>query len=154
MTGALRPPLRTDLALRPGPVAWNGAPSWILHDPPSHRFHRLGWLQVEVLRRWDRPLTDERLAEDIARTTTLTPKAQDIGGFQQFLAQNHLLDTPAPERTKAFVQAVAAKRDRPLFRVVKSYFFTRIPLVRPDRFLTALHGVVQPMAKPMLAVLP
>ena len=45
-------PLREEIAIFPGPAAFDGSPSWTLHDPSSNRFYRLGWREFELLSRW------------------------------------------------------------------------------------------------------
>jgi putative peptide zinc metalloprotease protein len=47
------PTLREELDLLPGPTQANAHPSWIVHDPARHQFHRLDWQSFEILSRWD-----------------------------------------------------------------------------------------------------
>ena len=46
------PPLREDLALIEAAPQRDGSPAWMIHDPVSNRFYRIGWLEFEVLTRW------------------------------------------------------------------------------------------------------
>ena len=47
------PALREDLKLFPAAANRDGSPAWMIQDPVSNRFFRIGWLEFELLSRWD-----------------------------------------------------------------------------------------------------
>jgi len=135
------PPLREELSLHPGPPDGNGWSTWTLHDPVRNRFFRLGWPVFEILARWGLR-EPAAIIEAVDEETTLSIGDEDIAEVARFLSVNQLL---RPNTTTAVASLVAhAKADKPtLFHwLLHHYLFFRIPLVRPDRFLSAtLHRV-------------
>lgn len=145
-------PLRADLNLMRTAPAPNGAPAWILHDPVAHRFHRFGWLQFEILRRWCVG-PPERIARDIGASTTLRPTAADVEALGTYLTRNDLLDAGGAAATQRAMERRAARGVHPLRWAIRNYLFVRIPLVRPDRALDRLHAAAAPLFRPAAAVL-
>jgi putative peptide zinc metalloprotease protein len=123
--------LREDLGLYPGPRSTNGLPSWTLHDPASHRYFRLGWLEFEFLQRWS--LGDaERIVAAIEHDTPLNAEITDVEAFAYFL-QLHQLTKPQGAETSNLLarKRLAAKPDFWTW-LLHNYLFLRIPLLRPD----------------------
>lgn len=130
------PPLREELALHPGPQAPDGAPTWTLHDPANHRFFRIGWPELEMLSRWH--LGDAvSIAAAVAAGTTIAATPGQVEAFAQFLWGNGLLQVQGDGALDRLKRLAAASRPHWLMWLLKTYLFIRIPLVRPDRFLTA-----------------
>ncbi len=132
-------PLREELALQPGPRGPDGAPSWTLHDPASGRFFRLGWLEFEILARWEMGVP-AAIAERIALETMLAPSPEEVEDFARFLAGAQLLRASGPAALDRLARQRAAARPHWAWWLVKNYLFFRLPLLRPDRALTALLG--------------
>ena len=63
------PPLREELRLHAGPTLPDGAPSWVIEDPVRARYFRIGWLEFELLSRWDVGSV-AALIEQVSRQTT------------------------------------------------------------------------------------
>jgi putative peptide zinc metalloprotease protein len=127
-------PLREELELLPGPVGWDGAPTWTLHDPPTGRFVRLGWMEFQLLLRW-RLGTAEAMVDAVAKETTLKPAADHVRRLAFQLQSAKLLRPASPEALAALKQQYTAARNASWASVaLKNYLFVRIPLVRPDRF--------------------
>lgn len=145
MAGLLTParlsPLRDELALEPGPRAADGAPSWTLHDPSSGRFFRLGWLEFEILSRWALG-TPAAIVERIACETVLTPTPEEVEDFARFLSGAQLLRPEGPAGMARLSRLRAASRPHWAWWLVKNYLFFRLPLLRPDRVLGAMLGVL------------
>lgn len=127
-------PLREELDVLAGPVLSDGQPSWTLHDPVRNLFFQLDWASFEVLRRWH--LADaDAVANDIVAHTTLQVGASDVQQFQQFLQNNELLQPPS---LGASALAAQWQRRRAGWSqlLLHNYLFFRVPLLRPDRWLT------------------
>ena len=117
-------PLRDELTLHEGPRTLDGAPTWTLHDPVTNRFFRIGWLEFEILSRWD--LGDiEQIAADIAARTTIPVTAAQVENFARFLVAGNLIQARGPDSIERFKRQVAATRKTPAMWLLKNYL-TRI----------------------------
>ena len=64
------PPLRDELKIHPAGNNRDGSPAWHLADPVRNLYFRLGWLELEMLRRW--PLgAPQAIADSISQETTM-----------------------------------------------------------------------------------
>ncbi|WP_157879241.1 site-2 protease family protein [Pararhodospirillum photometricum] len=128
------PPLRDDLSLLPGPRAADGSPTWTLHDPVRHRYHRLGWLAFEMLARWGAG-NGRAVCEQVTAETTLTPGPADLEALLHFLRANLLVAMGTPADRTMWLRQCEANRPPWAQWLLHNYLFIRIPLVKPDRFL-------------------
>ncbi len=135
-------PLREDLRLFESAPERGGAPCWVIQDPVSNRFFRIGWFEYECLLRW--PGDPARVARDITSATALRVSAEHVLEFARFLEQNRLL-RPSPEGLRELRRQANAPGWRHWKWWLHHYLFIRIPLVRPDRLLTRLLPWVQPL---------
>ncbi|WP_028998772.1 HlyD family efflux transporter periplasmic adaptor subunit [Azohydromonas australica] len=120
------PALREELQLHDGGSNRDGSPAWHIGDPVRNLFFRIGWLELEMLRRW-RLGSAQAIAEEISRHTTLAPEPEDVREFASFLAAHQLLQQARPQTRS------------PLWRwLLNNYLFIRIPLLRPARLLQVL----------------
>ena len=62
------PALREDLRLEDASANRDGSPSWMIHDPARNRFFRIGWLEFELLARWDAGNADALVSRVRAET--------------------------------------------------------------------------------------
>jgi putative peptide zinc metalloprotease protein len=124
--GAQPPPwpaLREELQIHAAGSNRDGSPAWHICDPVRNLFFRIGWLEFEMLQRWQLA-APEAIADDIAQATTLAPEAEDVDQFTRFLAQHQLL------------RVARKKPAMPLWRwLLNNYLFIRVPLVRPAHTL-------------------
>lgn len=124
------PALRDELQLNMAGSNRDGSPAWHLTDPVRNLFFRLGWLEIEILKRWQ--MADAgKIAHAICQQTTLQPEEEDVNDFVGFLQQQQLLRT-ARYRPESSVWK----------RLLHSYLFVRIPLIHPDKMLRRLLPVV------------
>jgi putative peptide zinc metalloprotease protein len=129
------PPLRQDINLYPGPDKPDGSPTWSLHDPVNNRFFRIGWLEFELLSRW-RTGNAQALIEQINNETTLHAELSHVGKLVDFLKTNQLLQVHGKEAIHELYDKAMAGRKHLASWLLQNYLFLRIPLVRPDRFLS------------------
>jgi putative peptide zinc metalloprotease protein len=132
------PPLREELALYPGPRALDGSPTWTLHDPARNQFFRIGWPEFEMLSRWDTG-DAATLVERIRAETTLDLADVDVGDVAHFLIGHNLTRASGREGTVGLLTKAALSHQHWAMWLLKNYLFLRIPLVRPDRWLTAAY---------------
>jgi putative peptide zinc metalloprotease protein len=132
------PQLREELALFPAPRLPDGQPCWTLHDPTRNRFFQIDWLTFEVLSRWTMG-NPEVIAEDIGNATTLHPENDEVLYIAAFLAENELLQlAPDPTLAKRMAARLQARKGSLWQRLLHGYLFFRVPLLRPDAWLTQL----------------
>ena len=137
------PPLREDLRLHPGPSLPNGAPTWVIEDPARARFFRIGWLEFELLTRWQAG-TARRVLTLVREQTPLQPEMDEVLAVRQFLLSNELSPNP---QALARAEADEGPRQGLGTRLLHNYLMIRVPLWRPDRFLEAML----PLARPFLS---
>ena len=126
--------LREELRLHPGPRDASGAPGWTLEDPASGQFFRLGWAELEILKRWSLGCA-QRIAEQVSASTTLALDAQDVERLRAFLRHNHLLQCRDDEDRGRLLEALHSRKTGWARWLLKNYLFVRVPLLRPDAFL-------------------
>src|SRR5436853_2203367 len=85
------PPIREDLRLYPGAPARDGSPTWRILDPIRNSFFEIGWLEFELLARWNEHRDAEALVEQVSSETLLTPSPEEVQELVDFLSANQLL---------------------------------------------------------------
>ena len=128
------PALREELDLLAGPVLPDGQPSWTLHDPVRNLFFQLDWASFEVFKRWHLGAA-KAIARDIISETTLTLHEEDVNALLQFAQRNDLLEPP-PNSADALAERWQARRSSWMQWLLHNYLFFRVPLIKPDRWLT------------------
>jgi putative peptide zinc metalloprotease protein len=138
----LLPPLREEIAIFRGPAALDGSPSYTLHDPARNRFYRLGWQEFEIISRWGGATVDQ-VVDQVNEETTLQIEYEDVDELRRFLFTYDLLRATTAQGTASLVGK--AKRLRTSWGqwLLHNYLFMRIPLLRPDRFLTVTYPYVE-----------
>lgn len=136
-------PLREELLLHEGPCAPDGSPTWVLEDPGAARFVQLGWVQIEMLRRWGLG-SAQKVADLVAKETVLTPSVQAVQKFAAFLGRMGFLGGVGEEGAAKRLEKVCQNKPKTTWWkfLLHHYLFFRIPLVQPDVFLTRTVGVV------------
>jgi len=137
------PPLRGDLQLLAGAPAADGTPTHLIFDPVRNRYFSIGWLDHEVIRRW-RLGRAEAVRADAQQEAGLTLASGHIRAIATFLVRSGLTVRSGRDDAAQMAAADARERGRLTKQLAHSYVFFRIPLVRPDRFLTAAYPVVRP----------
>lgn len=127
------PPLRQSLRLyRSGDE--RGAPSWTLEDPLRHRFFRLGRAEIEMLHHWSQG-DPAAVAAAVNQATPLTVSAEQVRQLARFLSDQQLVEGRGGADNQRLAQ-LAAKRPSAGQWLLHHYLFIRLPLTRPDRWLT------------------
>jgi putative peptide zinc metalloprotease protein len=125
--------LREDLVLFPSSDNLDGSPTWAVQDPVRNKFVQIGWLEFEMMARWQpNPVL---LMKSLVQETTLRPSLEDILAFGHFLRSQGLVRIESREDL-ALARKVPAKPGLTNWRWwLHNYLFFRIPLARPDRLL-------------------
>lgn len=138
------PPLREDLQLLPGPDLDDGSPSWQLYDPARSRFFRIGWREFEILSRWSYGSIN-KICTKIDRQTSLRIEAEEITSLADFLASQQLLLVEHENGVNRLIELAHKQRPNLLTQALHNYLFFRIPLWRPDAFLSDTQALVMPL---------
>jgi len=137
------PLLREELALLPGPSLADGQPSWTLHDPVRNRFFSIDWLTFEILRRWS--FDDvEAIGASIATETTLQPHGADVERVARFLVENELVQQGGAGSARKLAERYERANGSVTKWLLHHYLFFRLPLVRPDAWLTRALPLARP----------
>ena len=146
------PSLREELALLPGPVLSDGQPSWTLHDPSRNLFFRIDWPTFEMLRHW--ALDDAvAVAGATCDETTLQIEPDDVLRVAQFLIGNQLVQPQGDDSAQRLAQRLNQMRGGPVKWLLHHYLFFRIPVFRPDAWLTRWQHLAAPFSTWTFALL-
>jgi len=133
----LLPPLREDLRLHEAAPERNGSPAWVIQDPVTNRFFRIGWLEFEMLAHWH--LRDPSLVlAAIAGQGPLSPRPEEMLAFLDFLRRNQLLRASTAGEIQALEHQRRAASGSRWKWLLHNYLFIRVPLVRPQDWLQRL----------------
>lgn len=135
MLPAALPPLREELSIHPGPSLATGEPSRILEDPVRNQFYRIDWLTFEILQRWSLGNAADILLS-IRTATPLNAAIDDVQAVLQFLGENQLLRPDARLAARQMAERHRKMQGTWFNKLLHHYLFFRIPLVKPDRWLT------------------
>lgn len=129
-------PLREDLDVFDGPRTPLGAPTWVIHDPVRNRFFNIGQLEFEALMRWRG--TAAAVAGRVNRETSLRTSPRQIEALEAFCNQNQLVRDDRAGVGRQFAMRRKSMLEAPSRSkwLLHNYLFFRIPLFRPDAFLT------------------
>ncbi|MBU2713460.1 site-2 protease family protein [Zooshikella harenae] len=139
---SLLPELRQELQLLPGPRTKTGEPSWTLHDPVSQRFFYIGECEFILLRHWHH----RQIAEVLMRCNENNKKCYELADIEKllvFLYKNELLKVLDKKTNRVLVDRYFAMNKGWKSWLVRNYLFFRVPLIRPDRFLTATYPYIR-----------
>jgi len=146
------PLLREDLRLENASANRDGSPSWMIHDPARNRFFRIGWLEFELLARWD-TRDAKALVSRVRSETPLNPDANDVAALVLFLEHHQLLHAAGARDTARLVTQRGLSDLGVWHHLLHGYLFFRIPLVRPQHFLEATLPYVSFLLRPTAVAL-
>ena len=81
---------------------------------------------------------------DVVTNTTAKTSEDDLRRLLQFLDDNDLIVDTSPEAARKLAKKKARGRQHWLMWLLKNYLFMRVPLLRPDRYLTVLLPLARP----------
>lgn len=135
------PFIRQDLRLYPGSAQQDGSPTWRILDPVRNSFYEIGWLEFELLARWREHRDAASLIAHVSAETTLRPVLDEVQELVAFLANHQLLGPRSPEARQALERRVHTRERAWYEQLAHHYLFFRLPLFRPDRFLSNTVGL-------------
>lgn len=138
------PPLRVDLQLWKTSNTYDGAPSWTLYDPLTHRFFRIGDQIYQILTRW-KIKEGKQLIQQVADETVFKPSLDDIAALIEFLQTNQLTVQSTFQQSQAYIDQHKKLKQHQWYKLLSQYLFFRIPLFRPDVFLDRTYPFIKPL---------
>jgi putative peptide zinc metalloprotease protein len=144
------PPIREELRLIPAANNPDGSPAWMIQDPISNKFYRIGWLDFELLVRWQ--MGDiAAIVDDVNNSTTLNVDENHVKGLASFLMQHHLLQANSPQAVAGLIKEATTKKLSALSWLLHHYLFFRIPVIRPQKVLASLMPFLRWVYTPTMA---
>lgn len=130
------PLLRPDLKIVTGPADTDGAPTYTIYDPVPRKYSKVRWAEALILERLRKPTTLHELNEDLQKNTTLRISDEELQTFIS-KAVSSGLTTSTLTLPMEILMGQAAMRKAGLIKWgLKNYLYIRIPLIKPDKFLT------------------
>jgi len=126
------PALREDLQLLPGAPQFNGEKSWLIYDPPRHRYFQIDVTTVALLKNWGAGRV-AKVREAASADVEVT--SDDIEEVVRFLHLNSLTLSPPEDDARNYAaQATAGKQSKSKW-LIHNYLFFRVPIFHPHAFL-------------------
>lgn len=136
--------LREELNLFEAAPHADGSPGWSLHDPVRNQFFRIDWPTFEILARWS--MGDASvIAASVTNETALEIFEEDVNVVNGFLFENQLCQMHGQDGTEWMVRKEQASHSNVWQWLLHHYLFFRIPLFKPDRWLSRELGLVAPL---------
>ncbi len=140
------PPLRTDLELIPAenPEGERKSEGWLIYDGVRNRYFRISRPTFLALSFWEE-CDESSIAERVSGLMGTSLSEGWLDDMIRFLQVNQLLKTETAESIGFLKQSKSAGRKSAGHKLIHGYLFFKIPLVRPDHFLTWLLNVLKPL---------
>ena len=106
-----------------------------MYDPVRNQFFRLDWLSFEILSRWALG-EPEHIVQQLHTDTTLQAEPSDVEEVLRFLLENELVQAHDQEATARLHQQRLKRSTRVVDWLMHRYLFFRVPLLKPDCWLS------------------
>ena len=136
------PSLRQDLKIYKGGFEKDGSPTWMIYDPISDNYFKLGWFEFECLNRIKDYKDMSKLAKAVSSETTLEVDKQDVFELVSFLITNNLCQSSDPIVQNFQLNRDDTKQEFGLSKIFLKYVYFQIPLFKPKKFLKAFYPLV------------
>ena len=141
------PELRPDLALLPGSAAEDGAPTWLIHDVSRNKYFKLGLDAFRALGHWEAGMSAAVFLQK-CQAEGVDIDDDDLKGLLQFMLANQLILASGQAAMGRLLEQQQRSRQHWLTWLLHHYLFIRIPLWRPDAFLSRTWPVVSRLLRP------
>ncbi|ACS84290.1 HlyD family efflux transporter periplasmic adaptor subunit [Musicola paradisiaca] len=145
------PALRADLQLVASAAGLDGAPQWVLSDPATGRYFTLTPSAIRLLRHWSLRELQSVLAAANTEPGLLLQRS-DLEQLLRFLRNHDLIAASDPVQRQAYAIKAGAMRTSLWKSLLHQYLFFRIPLWRPDPWLSRCWPGLQRYGRPFLRV--
>ncbi len=142
------PLLRQDLSVTPSGPGEDGAPTWLLYDPLKNHYYRLGHVAFSMLSCWQGGVSAAQWLKNL-QDKNPSIEQSDLEQFINFLIIHGLIPVSTHEDQQRLEKQSKQSRKGGLKWLLMHYLFIRIPLVRPDYFLSATLPFVAFFFRPL-----
>jgi len=129
------PALRQNLQLLPGSPDEDGAPRWLLFDVVRNRYYTISRITLDMIRHWVAGIDLEAYLDRLARQH-IDVAREEVLALLDFLLANNLIETRSAQGSEYIHRQHLASKPGPWQWMLHNYLFFRIPLFRPDAWLT------------------
>lgn len=147
----IAPALREDLRLLPGPED-SDEPHWLIYDPLAHRYHEIDEQAFHILQHWRGGLNLEALAVSLRSHLQDEVPLEDLYQLTMVLDQAGLFCEPIGGWRSVYRQQQDRRRG-PIAWLLHNYLFIRVPLLKPDEFLSRTLPLARIFASAPMLVL-
>lgn len=117
-----------------GPPEIDGSPTYNIYDPLKGTFYKISWKEYTLFQCFDEPLTAAELAAKISRNYPVDISKEEVSNF---FSQAYLLGLlSVPHEGKTLHERNLKSKKSWYYWIIQNYLFLRVPLFRPDAFLT------------------
>lgn len=141
------PALRRELSILPAPPSDDGTPRWFLFDPVRNNFHILTRRAVKILSHWKAETPDVAISLMASEHPELKLDQDTLKEITRFLYQQKLTETSPAGHTNFFAEEEAAAQSDLHKQLLHKSIFFRIPLFRPQKFLSATAPYIRVLLK-------
>lgn len=141
------PVLRPDVEIYAGPLDTDGSPTYVIHDPVSGIFNKIGWAEATVLKRLQNGQTLSAIGHDIQQRTSLRVRDEEVLALCNEAETQGLTIGSQIRPPGELLKIVKRKKTDPLKWLTQHYLYFRLPLFHPEEFLSRLLPWVRILAK-------
>ena len=123
--------LKSDLELYFHGFNNSGEPLWVIFEPISNKYHHISWKSYEIIKRMIRDPSVNSIVQQVNDETLLKINDSDVKSLIVELSNFGLL-----ENNKFTFNEPESKQN--IIQTASKYFFYRLPLFKPDKFLNFL----------------
>ncbi|MDM8540474.1 HlyD family efflux transporter periplasmic adaptor subunit [Desulfococcaceae bacterium HSG9] len=133
--------LRRDIQVLSGSADDQGEPTWMLFDPVADKYYKMGLTDYAIISRLFQNQTVAALVDQLTGSGVPTD-ATGIMTRLNFLNHSNLM-VPVYAKTEQRLTSAREARARSIVtRLMSSYLFFKVPLWKPDNFLSKTYALV------------
>lgn len=136
--------LRDDLEISRGAPFLSGAPGWVIRDPVRHRFFQIGQRNLDILSQWSVGSVNQLKARLFAEKS-INVSDEELEALTRFLIQSQLLEGGDQGTAARYARLTERSFWLEIWLRTQKLMFFRVPLVRPNGFLSATWPFVRPL---------
>lgn len=129
------PTLRADIEFFEGPKEKDGSPSYVIHDPVSGTFSKIGWDEATIFQRLRPGQTLLKLIDELKKETTLKVTPNEVANLLSDAEKNLLTTNALIKSPQKLIESIQEKKISPFNWLIRHYLYFRIPFIHPDKFL-------------------
>tara|TARA_B100001093_G_scaffold519195_1_gene607076 strand:- start:131 stop:2233 length:2103 start_codon:yes stop_codon:yes gene_type:complete len=129
------PYLRQDLEIFRGNSREDGLPAWLLYDAIRNKYFSLGLTAFKLIKNW-KGGEDIKNFEKKINSSGIDASEEEIKSFISFLHQNNLIIQPTGQNIAYLMQQKNSMKKSWLMHAIHNYLFFKIPLFKPDDWLS------------------